>query len=321
MKLGFIMDPIASVDINADTTFAFMLAAQERGHDVYYLKMEDLAAEGDQAWCVMRHCEVRRVAGDHYELDSPQYEPLDVLDAVFMRKDPPFDVPYLHAAHMLELAEERGVFVINKPNGLRAANEKLYALHFPELIPDTIVTRSSERIHTFLEEHEGRCIIKPIDGHGGEGIFVLERGDKNLNALIEVATEHGREKIICQSYIPAIREGDKRILMLDGEPQGGILRVPQESEHRGNIHVGGTVKKVELTERDRQICEQVGQRLREDGIWFAGVDVIGEFLTEVNVTSPTGIQEMSRLNDVDGSGDVIAFIEQNIADRQTTPKD
>jgi glutathione synthase len=312
MKIGFVMDPIASVNINADTTFAFMLAAQERGHEVYFLKMEDLAAEGDEAWGVMQHCQVRRVAGDHYELDSPQYEPLHALDAIFMRKDPPFDVPYLHAAHMLELAEEKGCFVINKPNGLRAANEKLYALHFAELIPDTVVTRSAERIHGFLDDHEGRCIIKPIDGHGGEGIFVLERDDKNLNALIEVATDHERKKIICQSYIPEIREGDKRILMLDGAPLGGILRVPAETEHRGNIHVGGTVKKVELTERDREICEKVGERLRQDGIWFAGIDVIGEYLTEVNVTSPTGIQEMSRLNGVDGAGDVIGFIEGRV---------
>ncbi len=312
MKLGFVMDPIASVDIDADTTFAFMLAAQERGHEIYYLTMEDLAAEGDEAWGVMRRCQVRRVQDDHVELDAPQYEPLHVLDAVFMRKDPPFDVAYLHAAHMLELAEEKGCFVINKPNGLRAANEKLYALHFADLIPDTLVTRSAQRIHNFLDDHAGRCIIKPIDGHGGEGIFVLERGDKNLNALIEVATDHERQKVICQSYIPEIRQGDKRILMLDGRPQGAILRVPAETEHRGNIHVGGTVEKVELTERDLEICQTVGERLRQDGIWFAGIDVIGAYLTEVNVTSPTGIQEMSRLNEVDGAGEVIAFIEQQI---------
>jgi glutathione synthase len=312
MKIGFIMDPLTSVDIHADTTFSFMLAAKERGHEVYYLKMEDLAAEGDEAWCVMRRCEVRQVEGDHYELDSPQYEPVHALDAVFMRKDPPFDVAYLHAAHMLELAEEQGCFVINKPNGLRAANEKLYALHFPELIPDTVVTNSSERIRSFLDDHGGRCVIKPIDGHGGEGIFVLEQGDKNLNALIEVATDNGKQKLICQSYIPEIRQGDKRILVLDGEPQGAILRVPAETDHRGNIHVGGSVKKVELTERDKEICAQVGERLRKDGIWFSGIDVIGEYLTEVNVTSPTGIQEMSRLNNVDGAAQVIEFIEKQL---------
>ncbi|MFP4600616.1 MAG: glutathione synthase [Persicimonas sp.] len=312
MKIGFIMDPIASVDINADTTFAFMLAAQERGHELYFLEMADLAAEGDEAWGVMQHCEVRRVAGDHYELGSEQYEPLHTLDALFMRKDPPFDVPYLHAAHYLELAEDKGCFVINKPNGLRAANEKLYALHFPELIPDTVVTSRSERIRTFLEDHQGRCIIKPIDGHGGEGIFVLERGDKNLNALIEVATDHGRDNIICQSYIPDISQGDKRILMLDGQPLGAILRVPAETDHRGNIHVGGTVKKYELDERDLEICEEVGAWLRDDGLWFAGIDVIGDKLTEVNVTSPTGIQEMSRLDGVDGAGMVIEFIEGRV---------
>jgi glutathione synthase len=312
MKIGFVMDPVESVDVNADTTFAFMLAAHERGHEVYFLEMEDLSAEGDQAWCVMRRCKVRKVAGDHYELGSPSDEPVHKLDAVFMRKDPPFDVAYLHAAHILELAEEKGCFVINKPNGLRAANEKLYALHFPELIPDTVVTNKAERIRSFLDNHGARCVIKPIDGHGGEGIFVLEQGDKNLNALIEVATDHGRQKLICQSYIPEISHGDKRILMLDGKPQGAILRVPAETDHRGNIHAGGRVEKVDLTERDQEICKAVGARLRDDGIWFSGVDVIGEFLTEVNVTSPTGIQEMSRLNEVDGAGQVIEFIEGRV---------
>jgi glutathione synthase len=312
VKIGFVMDPLESVNIEADTTFAFMLAARKRGHEVFYLRMEEMAAEGDAAWGVMQHCEVRAVQGDHYTLGEAEYAPLHSLDAIFMRKDPPFDVDYLHAAHLLELAEEKGSFVINKPNGLRAANEKLYALHFPEFIPDTVVTRDAGRIRKFLADHDGRCIIKPVDGHGGAGIFVLEESDKNLNAMIEVSTDLGRERVICQSYIPAIRQGDKRILVLNGEPMGAILRVPMESEHRGNIHVGGTVKKVELSERDREICAAVGERLRRDGIWFSGVDVIGEFLTEVNVTSPTGIQEMSRLDGVDGAGRVIEFIEERV---------
>ena len=307
MKIGFVMDPLAEVNIREDTTFAFMLAAQERGHEIYKMAMEDLSAEGDQAWGLMQHAEVRREEGNHYDLGSSHYEPLDVLDCVFMRKDPPFDVPYLHAAHLLELAEERGVFVLNKPDGLRAANEKLYALHFDDYMPDTLVTRNRERIRTFLEAHEGRCIIKPIDGHGGEGVLMLEHDDRNLNALLEVATDHGQQKIICQSYIEEAREGDKRILLLDGEPLGGILRVPQPGEHRGNIHVGGSVEKTDLSERDLEICEAVGERCKSDGLWFVGLDVIGGKLTEINVTSPTGIQEMSRLDQVDGSGQVVEW--------------
>lgn len=313
MKIGFVMDPLDSVNIDADTTFAFMFAAQERGHEVFYLRMEDLAAEGDVAWGIMQPCELRRVAGDHYTLGAAEYAPVHTLDAVFMRKDPPFDVDYLHAAHLLELAEEKGCFVMNKPNGLRAANEKLYALHFPDFIPDTIVTRDAARILEFVDAHGGRAIIKPVDGHGGAGIFVLEKGDKNLNALIEVSTRVGTERVICQSYIPEIRQGDKRILVVNGEPIGAIIRVPAETEHRGNIHVGGTVEKVVLSERDREICAAVGERLRRDGIWFSGVDVIGDYLTEVNVTSPTGIQEMSRLDGVDGAGMVIEFIEDQIS--------
>ncbi|MGM0559156.1 MAG: glutathione synthase [Myxococcota bacterium] len=313
MKIGFVMDPLASVNINADTTFALMFAAQERGHEVYKMSMEDLAAEGDECWATMHRAELRREAGNHYDLASAQYEPLHALDCVFMRKDPPFDVPYLHAAHLLELAEEKGCLVLNKPNALRAANEKLYALHFTEFMPDTLVTRNRERIRGFLEDHEGRCIIKPIDGHGGEGIFMLEHDDRNLNALLEVATDHGRKRIICQAYMEAAREGDKRILLLDGEPLGAILRVPSSDEHRGNIHVGGSVKKTELTAADRAICEGVGPRLSEDGLWFVGIDVIGGKLTEVNVTSPTGIQEMSRLDDEDYSGRTIAWIEERVS--------
>lgn len=310
MRIGFVMDPLASVNIDADTTFALMLAAQQRGHELFFMRMKDLAAEGDECWATMQRADVRRQEGDHYSLGAATYEPLHELDCVFMRKDPPFDVPYLHAAHLLELAEEKGCLVVNKPNGLRAANEKLYALHFMEFMPDTLVTRSRQRIREFLEAHDNRCIIKPVDGHGGEGIFMLEKDDRNLNALLEVATDHGRRRIICQAYMEAAREGDKRILLLDGEPLGGILRVPSSDEHRGNIHVGGTVEKAELTDADLAICEGVGPRLSRDGLWFVGIDVIGGKLTEVNVTSPTGIQEMSRLDGEDYSARTIAWVER-----------
>ncbi len=305
MRITFVMDPLANVNIDADTTFAFMLAARERGHDVFYTRQQDLFARGDIAGAVVQRADVRRVQGDHYTLGEPERVELHSMDVVFQRTDPPFDIAYLHAVHILELAEERGALVINKPSGLRAANEKLYALHFPSVIPETLVSSSKDEILSFAAEQGGKCIIKPVDGHGGEAVFLLDVDDRNKNALIEVMTKHGSLRAICQRYLPDARRGDKRIIMLDGEPLGGILRVPRADEHRGNIHVGGTVVHTELTPRDLEICATVGPRLRADGLYFVGLDVIGDYLTEINVTSPTGIQELSRLNHIDAAATVI----------------
>lgn len=309
MRIAFVMDPVANVDIDADTTFAFMLAAAERGHDIFYVRQRDLSARGEVARAIVRRATVQRVHGEHVSLGEPEDVDLQSMDVVFQRKDPPFDIAYLHAVHLLELAEERGTLVINKPSGLRAANEKLYALHFPSVIPDTLVSSVQSEILEFASEQGGRCIIKPVDGHGGEAVFVLDVEDRNKNALIEVMTQHGTQRTICQQYLPAARQGDKRVILLDGKPLGGILRVPRADEHRGNIHVGGTVERVDLTPRDLEICAAVGPRLRRDGLWFVGLDIIGDHLTEINVTSPTGIQELSRLNDVDGAGTVIEWVE------------
>ncbi len=312
MEIAFVMDPIESVNVNADTTFALMLAAQDAGHGVHYLQMHEMEARGREAWAHTRPVELRRVQGDHVSIGTTTARALHEFDAIFMRKDPPFDVPYLHAAHLLELAEELGSLVLNRPAGLRAANEKLYTLHFEDVMPATRITRRKEDIKAFLAEQGGTCILKPVDGHGGEGVLLLREGDKNLNALIELTTKNGTELAVCQQYVPEAREGDKRILMLNGEPMGGILRVPRSDENRGNIHVGGTVEKTELTDRDLEICRAVGPRLAKDGLYFVGLDVIGGFLTEVNVTSPTGIQEMSRLNGIDGSKMVIDWIAERI---------
>ena len=308
LAFGFVMDPLEGIILDEDTSFAFMLAAQERGHDVHYIRPEDLYARGDEAWARVHRCEVRRREGDHFELEEARRMPLHELDAIWMRKDPPFDVDYLHASHLLELAEEHGTFVLNKPTGLRIANEKLYALHFDEYLPDTIVTREVDQIREFMANHGGRCVIKPVDGFGGSEVFVVDEEDRNKNALLEVMTDEGTTRVVCQTFIPEARAGDKRILILDGEPLGAILRVPPDDDHRGNIHVGGTVEKTELTDRDREICDAIGERLSRDGLWFAGIDVLGEVLTEVNVTSPTGIQEMSRLNGVDGAGQVVDWV-------------
>lgn len=307
-QIGFVMDPLDGVILDEDTTFAFMLAAQERGHDIFYIRPEDLYARDDEAWSVVYPCSVRRRPGDHYELESGERRALHELDAVLMRKDPPFDVDYLHAMHLLELAQEQGTFVMNDPTGLRVANEKLYALHFPEVLPDTLVTREPELVHEFAADHAGRCVVKPVDGYGGAAVFLVDEEDRNKHAIVEQMTDEGDERVVCQEYVPEAREGDKRILLLDGEPMGAILRVPPDDDHRGNIHVGGTVEKTDLTERDREICRTVGPRLSEDGLWFTGIDVLGRVLTEINVTSPTGIQEMSRLDGVDGSGRLIDWV-------------
>ncbi len=310
MRVAFVMDPIEDVNIDADTTFALMFAAQARGHEVFYVRMQDMEARSNEAWTLAQACTVRREHGNHYTLELAENYALHSFDVIFMRKDPPFDIRYLHAAHLLELAEDLGALVVNKPTGLRIANEKLYALHFPGAIPKTMVSKRKEEVRAFAASEGGKCIIKPLDGHGGEGVFLLDLEDRNAGALLEVMTRHETEYLMCQAYIPAARKGDKRILMLDGEPMGAILRVPQESDNRGNIHVGGTVEKTELTPRDLEICQMVGPRLKKDGLYFVGLDVIGDYLTEVNVTSPTGIQEMSRLNGVDGPDQVIQWAEQ-----------
>lgn len=310
MKMGFIMDPIEQVGVLSDTTFAFMLAAQAREHEVYYLRMQDMSFDRGEVYCVQTPVEVRQVQGDHFTLGQARYAPMRELDVIFMRKDPPFDIPYLHATHYLGLVEAQGTLVANRPRGIQFANEKLFTLYFQDLMPKSIITHDAKRIREVIEELGGQCILKPVDGHGGEGIFLLKSDDRNLSAIIETMTKHGREAVICQEYLPAIRQGDKRIILLNGRPLGGILRVPKDNDNRGNIHVGGTVQKAELTARDLEICAAVAPRLVEEGLWFVGLDVIGDKLTEINVTSPTGIQEISRLNGINGSDEVIAWAEQ-----------
>lgn len=312
MKIGFVMDPIEGVDVFADTTFALMLGAQNRGHEVYYIRPRDLVARGDKAFSICYPVTLRPDPKDKVSYGQVREMALHEFDCLWMRKDPPFDVPYLYEVGILELAQERGTLVLNEPDGLRAANEKLYALHFADVIPDTLVTNQAGQIKEFMANHDGMCVLKPLSGHGGEGIFVLSQGDRNLNALIEMSTSHGRAHIMCQQYLPEAREGDKRILMLNGKSMGAILRVPKEEEHRSNIHVGGQVQKTTLSEEERHICDIVGPRLVRDGLYFVGLDVIGGRLTEINVTSPTGIQEMSRLDDVDGPAMVMEWIEGEI---------
>ncbi len=313
LRFAFIMDPIQQVLIDKDTTFVFMIEAQARGHEVWYLEMSDLFIDRAHAMGRARQITLRREARNHFTFGAQRTGPLGEFDAIFMRKDPPFDIAYLHATQLLDLAQHEGAVVLNRPAGLRAANEKLYALNFPSVIPATTVTHDATRLKAFLDDQGGEMIIKPIDGHGGAGIFYVHRDDRNLNSILEAMTQAGREAIIAQQYLPAVRQGDKRLIVLNGTPIGCTLRVPRADENRGNIHVGGTCVQADITDRDREICQTVAPFLQRDGLYFVGLDIIGDYLTEVNVTSPTGVQEIDRLNQTCLEAQVIDFAEQQVA--------
>ena len=312
-KFAFLMDPLERVLVDKDTTFVFMLEAQSRGHEIYFLGLRDLYARGAKVIARARRCEVER-GNPHYRfLDDGAEYPLEAFDAVFMRKDPPADAPYLYATMLLSLADRARTFVVNNPAGLREANEKLYSLNFPDAIPPTLVTYEIPRLRTFLDEQGGEMIVKPLDGHGGEGVFLVTTKDRNLGAILETVTQYESRPIMAQRYLPEARRGDKRLIVLEGEPLGGTLRVPRADEHRGNIHVGGTCVKAPVTARDREICRMLKPRLKRDGLYFVGLDIIGDYLTEVNVTSPTGVQEIDRLDGTNLEGKVIDFVESRVA--------
>lgn len=312
-KFAFIMDPLEGVLIDKDTTFVFMLEAQKRGHQIYFLGLRDLYAVGRQVQMHAWRCEVERATPHFRFLDKGADYPIEAFEAVFMRKDPPADAPYLYATMLLSLADPRRTFVLNDPAGLREANEKLYALNFPSVIPPTVVTYQITRLRKFLIDQGGEMIVKPLDGHGGEGVFFAHSGDRNLGAILESATRFETRPIMAQRYVPEVRGGDKRLIALNGEPLGCTLRVPRDDEHRGNIHVGGTCVKAPVTARDQEICKTLQPRLEQDGLYFVGLDIIGDYLTEVNVTSPTGVQEIDRLDNANLEGTVIDFVESRCA--------
>jgi glutathione synthase len=311
LKICVVMDPVEKINIDRDTTFVLMLEAQQRGHEIYMADLDDLYIRGGTPSARYRRLQLAR-ATPHYKLDERADGALANFATVWMRKDPPFDMRFFFATHLLSLIDETRCFVMNNPRGLREANEKLYALRFPEQIPQTLVTSDMQQLKDFMEEHGGEMIVKPLDGCGGSGVFYLNTKDRNTNAILEAATDNGRKLIMGQRYLPEIRQGDKRIIVLDGVPLGAVLRVPLETESRGNIHVGGQVVKTEVTERDREICAALAPLLRQDGLYFAGLDVIGSYLTEVNVTSPTGIQEINALDNVRLESRVIDFVEERV---------
>lgn len=311
-KFAFVMDPLESVLPDKDTTFVFILESLARGHEVYFTGLKGLYAHGHQGFAFARRCEVMRATPHHRFLDDGAQYPLEYFDAIFMRKDPPADAAYIFATMLLSLADSRRTFVMNSPAGLREANEKLYALNFPGAIPPTIVTYNIARLKQFMGDQAGEMIVKPLDGHGGESIFLARTGDRNLNAILEAVTHFETRPIMGQRYIPEIRNGDKRLIVLNGEPLGCTLRVPRDDENRGNIHVGGNCVKADVTARDREICRMLRPRLERDGLYFVGLDIIGNYMTEVNVTSPTGIQEIDRLDGVNLEARVIDFVESRV---------
>jgi glutathione synthase len=314
LQIGVVMDPVDRIDIDKDTTFVLMLEAQQRGHEIYFMEIDDLFLRGGTPHGRYRRLELAR-ATPHYRLGEFRTGALTDFDTVWMRKDPPFDMKFFFATHLLSLIDENKCFLLNHPKGLREANEKLYALRFPEQVPQTLVAGDIATLKTFMAELGGEMIVKPLDGCGGSGVFYLNSEDRNTNSILEAATDNGRRLVMAQRYLPEIRQGDKRIIVLDGEPLGAVLRVPLESETRGNIHVGGQVVKTDVTTRDREICAALAPSLRADGLYFVGLDVIGNYLTEVNVTSPTGVQEINRLNGVRLESQVVDFVEQRIEKR------
>ncbi len=296
-SMAFVMDPIQQVDIEADTSFVLMLEAQRRGHRVYYVDPEDLGVDEGRVTARVHRARLRREVGRHVDLEPARQVVVDdEFDLVFQRKDPPVDVDYVTVTQILSLC--RRARVLNRPEGILAANEKLYALHFPDLMPESCVAREIRKLIDFLGKMGGEMIVKPLHGKGGEGIFHVRQDDRNLFSILEQSTDFETRWTMAQRYIPAVREGDKRILLVDGEPLGAVLRVPAEGETRSNLHVGGQPAKAVIDEYDRRIVERIAPRLRQDGLFFVGIDVIGHLLTEVNVTSPTGIQEMNALDGV-----------------------
>ncbi|HEY1719699.1 MAG TPA: glutathione synthase [Magnetospirillaceae bacterium] len=294
LSVAIQMDPIESIDIDADSTFALALEAQKRGHTLYHYHPSQLALRDGRLFAALRSLEVWRKKGDHHKLGTPTRTDLTTIDVVLMRQDPPFDLAYITATHQLEHVMAT-TLVVNDPISVRNAPEKLLVTHFADLAPPTLITADKREIGAFRDEHKD-IVLKPLFGNGGAGIFHVKPDDENFNAMLETYAQMSREPIIAQRYLPAVRQGDKRIILVDGEPVGAINRVPKSGEARSNMHVGGKAEKSALTAREQDICAAIGPTLRQQGLVFVGIDVIGDCLTEINVTSPTGIQEIDRFN-------------------------
>jgi len=296
------MDPIEKIDIGGDSTFALALEAQTRGHSLFYYGPRDMSWRDGAVTAFMRPLSVRAVKGDHFALGPATVHDLSTMDVVLMRQDPPFDMAYISATHMLERIHPK-TLVVNDPAEVRNAPEKLFVTAFADFIPPTLISSDAREIRAFRAEHKD-IILKPLYGNGGAGVFRVGEHDENLGSLLEMFTTFYREPVIVQRYLPDVRKGDKRIILVDGEFAGAINRVPAAGEARSNMHVGGRPEATELTAREKAICAAIGPELKKRGLLFTGIDVIGDYMTEINVTSPTGIQEVRRF----GGADIAALI-------------
>lgn len=311
LKVALQMDPIESVSITADSTFRLGVEAQERGHRLFQYTVDRLFYEGGRVRARGRDVELRRVAGDHVSFGDWREVDLSDFDVVWLRQDPPFDMGYITSTHLLERLAP-GTLVVNDPFWVRNCPEKLAVLDFPDLTPPTLITRDIAAVRAFRAEH-GDIVVKPLYGNGGEGVFHLRPEDPNLASLMETFLGISTEPVIAQKYLSAISQGDKRIILVDGEPVGAINRIPPEGEARSNMHVGGRPEKTDLTDREREICTRIGPSLRDRGLVFTGIDVIDGWLTEINVTSPTGIQELERFDGINAAALIWDAIERRLA--------
>ena len=308
LKIGVVMDPIEGINFKKDSTLAMLLEAQSRGWKLYYMEQADLYIAHDVARANMKKLKVFNDADNWFQLNAAEDLPLDSLDAILMRKDPPFDMNYIYSTYILEKAEEKGTIIINKAQSLRDANEKLFTNNFSQCMPPTLVSSQAEHIKAFYKEHKD-IILKPLDGMGGTSVFRIKEGDSNLGVIIETLTEYGTKLTMAQRFIPEIKKGDKRILLINGVPVPyALARIPAKGETRANLAAGGEGIGIELTDRDRWICEQVAPLLKEKGLIFVGIDVIGDYLTEVNVTSPTCIRELDKQYNINISAILMDWI-------------
>ncbi|MCB1582361.1 MAG: glutathione synthase [Marinicella sp.] len=312
MKIAVVMDPIETINPGKDSSFAMMLEAQNRNYETHYITAENLFCRAGKSWANAKQIKVFDQSSNWYETGHLQTVCLESFDVILMRKDPPFDMEYIMDTYMLELAMSATTHIINKPQALRDANEKFFTEYFTECTPENLIARNPVTLRQAVQDM-GEVIVKPMDGMGGNSIFKTAKNDKNLNVILETVTQNGTKTAMIQKYIPEIKQGDKRILLINGEPVPyALARIPSSADFRGNLAKGGTGKGLRLSESDRRICEIVGPKLKDMGIVFAGIDVIGEYLTEVNVTSPTCIRELDKIFDLNIAGELFDCIEKDI---------
>ncbi|WP_085033840.1 glutathione synthase [Ensifer aridi] len=297
VNVGVQMDHVSGITIAGDSTFAMSLEAQARGYRLFHYTPDKLSLRDGKVYATVQHMTLRDVKGDHFTLDEPERVDLSTMDVILLRQDPPFDMAYITSTHLLERLHPK-TLVVNDPAWVRNSPEKIFVTEFPDLMPKTLITRDANEIARFRQEM-GDIILKPLYGNGGAGVFHSTRDDRNLSSLLEMFGQMFREPFIAQEYLPAVRKGDKRILLVDGEPVGAINRVPAEHDARSNMHVGGRAEATELTSREREICARIGRALKARGFLFVGIDVIGDYMTEINVTSPTGIREVKKFGGAD----------------------